>query len=114
MVSLVNRLRTEERFIADTGGPSYRLRHMVRAVTRFGHDSPLGLAVFDELFVTLNSVERGPVAGFDQNRAFAGPNVKVAAWQSELGYMNNVVNRPAQQADRMSHNITAMIVLVVP
>ena len=30
VVSLVNRFRTEERFIADTCGPSYRLRHMVR------------------------------------------------------------------------------------
>ena len=114
VVSLVNRFRTEERFIADTSGPSYRLRHMVRAVIRFGPDSPWGLAVFDEFFVTLNSVERGPAAGVDQNRAFAGVNVKVAEWQFELGYMNNVVNRPAPQADRMSHNITAMIVLVVP
>lgn len=114
VVSLVNRSRVEERFIANTDGASIRVRHMVRSVIRFGAESPWGVALYDEIFFTLNTVTNGPVAGFDQNRVFAGINLKVAEWQFELGYMNNFVERPAPSADRMNHNITAMIVFTVP
>jgi hypothetical protein len=114
VVSLINRFRVEERFIADTGGASVRLRHMVRAVVRFGPSSPWGLAASEELFVTLNAVERGPAPGFDQNRAFLGLNVKVDAWQFELGYMNVFVHRPGPAAERMLHTITGMVIVNVP
>ncbi|MBL8922925.1 MAG: DUF2490 domain-containing protein [Myxococcaceae bacterium] len=114
VVSLVNRFRVEERFIGGTTGASIRLRHMVRAVIRFGESSPWGVALYDELFLTLNAQAGGPVQGFDQNRAFAGVNLKVDAWQFELGYMNNVVHRAAPINDRMLHNLTAMIVYNVP
>jgi hypothetical protein len=114
VVSLVNRSRIEERFIGGTTGASIRLRHMVRAVIRFGDSSPWGVALYDELFVTLNQQAGGPAQGFDQNRAFAGINLKVDAWQFELGYMNNLVHRAAPSNDRMLHNLTAMIVFNVP
>lgn len=114
VLSLINRFRVEERFIADTGGASIRLRHMVRSIIRFGVDSPLGVALSEELFVALNAIENGPAPGFDQNRAFVGLNVRVAEWQFELGYMNVFVNRPAPQPDRMLHTITGMVVFTVP
>ncbi len=40
VVTLINRFRVEERFIENTSGVSVRLRHMVRAVVRFGAWSP--------------------------------------------------------------------------
>ncbi|MDX2012474.1 MAG: DUF2490 domain-containing protein [Myxococcaceae bacterium] len=114
IVTLINRFRVEERFIADTGGASIRLRHMVRAVVRFGASSAWGVAASEELFVTLNQVDRGPAAGFDQNRAFLGLNVKVDAWQFELGYMNVYVERAGPAAERMLHTITGMVIVNVP
>lgn len=114
VVSLINRFRVEERFIANTQGASIRLRHMVRSIIRFGADAPLGLALSEELFVTLNAVENGPAAGFDQNRAFVGLNLRVAEWQFELGYMNVFVDRPAPQPERMLHTLTGMVVFTVP
>lgn len=112
--SLLNRSRVEQRFISETSGPSYRLRHMVRAVIRFSEDSPWGVALFDEFFVTVNAVQNGPPAGFDQNRVFAGLNVKVDAWQFELGYMNMIFRPPSPANLRMLHNLTAMVVWNVP
>jgi hypothetical protein len=114
VASLVNRFRLEERFIGAAQGVSLRVRHMLRGVIRFAPDSPWGIAVYDELFFTLNSIANGPLAGFDQNRAFFGLNLKIAEWQFEVGYMNNIVNRPEPQIDRMNHNLTAMIVFTVP
>lgn len=114
VVSLVNRPRIEERFIGGTSGASIRLRHMVRAVIRFGESSPWGVAAYDELFLTLNQLAVGPRQGFDQNRAFVGLNLKVDAWQFELGYMNDLVHRAAPSNDRMLHNLTAMVVFNVP
>jgi hypothetical protein len=114
IVTLINRFRVEERFIADTGGASIRLRHMVRAVVRFGANSPWGLAASEELFVTLNQIDRGPAPGFDQNRAFLGLNVKVDTWQFELGYMNVYVERAGPPAERMLHTITGMVIWNVP
>jgi hypothetical protein len=75
---------------------------------------PGGLAVSEELFVNLNGVDRGPAPGFDQNRAFVGLNVKVDAWQFELGYMNVFVNRPGPSSDRMFHTVTGMVVFTAP
>jgi len=115
VVSLVNRARVEERFIANTSGPSFRLRHMVRAVVRFSADSPWGVAAYDELFVTVNSVVGGPQAGLDQNRAFLGVNYRFSPqWQLEGGYLNNFVFRPAPLAERMNHNVTVMVVFIAP
>ncbi|MCA3011046.1 MAG: DUF2490 domain-containing protein [Myxococcaceae bacterium] len=114
LVSLVNRLRAEQRFIADTGGASVRARHMVRAVVRFGPSSPLGVAISDELFVTLTAADRGPAQGFDQNRAFVGLNWRLNDWQLELGYMNVFVDRPAPASDRLLHALTVMVVFTAP
>jgi hypothetical protein len=113
--SFVNRTRFEQRFIGGTNFPSFRLRHMVRGVLRFGPSSPWGLAAYEELFVNFNSVSSGPEGGFDQNRFFLGLNLKVDAMQFELGYMNNFVARPGLVVpDRVNHNLTFMFVYTVP
>lgn len=112
LVSLVNRARLEQRFIEDAGGMSWRARHMARGLLRLGHGSRVSLVVFDEIFVNANGVARGPGAGFDQNRLFAGLNVRLGDWQIETGYMNNYVVRP--NSDRMNHNLMTMVVFVLP
>jgi hypothetical protein len=113
--SFVNRFRFEQRLIGGTTFPSFRLRHMARAVVRFGERSPWGLAAYEELFFNLNSVAGGPEGGFDQNRFFLGLNLKVDALQFELGYLHNFVARPGVVVpDRVNHNLTFMFVYTAP
>ncbi len=48
----------------------------------------------DELFVNLNTVDWGPVAGFDQNRVFVGFGYTFdSTFRTEIGYMNQYINR---------------------
>ena len=48
----------------------------------------------DEIFVNANTVNWGPVAGFDQNRVFVGVGYKFDnVWRTEVGYMNQYINR---------------------
>ncbi|HEU4407635.1 MAG TPA: DUF2490 domain-containing protein [Polyangiaceae bacterium] len=111
---LINRTRFEQRIIEDADGVSLRLRHMVRGVVRFG-DSPLGVAVYDEVFFTLTEPTGAPRRGFDQNRAFVGPNYKFSSVvQAEIGYMNNFINLPPGREDRMNHNIMFMLFASFP
>jgi Protein of unknown function (DUF2490) len=111
---LINRTRFEQRFIEGADGPSLRARHMLRGVLRFG-ESPLGVAAYDEVFFTLNQPGGAPRSGFDQNRAFVGPNVALSkVVQTELGYMNNFINRPAPAEDRMNHNVMLMVFASFP
>ncbi len=112
---LINRTRFEQRFIEGADGPSLRARHMLRGVVRLGEGSPLGVALYDEVFFTLNQPSGAPRRGFDQNRAFVGPNYKLSdVVQVELGYMNNFVNRPAPAEDRMNHNLVFMLLASFP
>jgi hypothetical protein len=108
--SLINRTRLEERFIEGLPVASARLRHMVRGLYQLG-ESPWRLAAYDEAFVTLNAVESGPVAGFDQNRAFLGVNWQVhPVLQLEAGYLNHVVRRAAPAQMLMNHILVTMLV----
>jgi hypothetical protein len=65
---VTNRLRFEERFIDRVDDPAFRLRYMIRLVLRPKSWSGFGFALWDEIFVNLNSPTGGPRAGFDQNR----------------------------------------------
>ena len=47
------------------------------------------IAVYDEIFVNLNSTNFGAKSGADRNRAFAGPGIYLTrSIRAELGYMN--------------------------
>lgn len=111
---LVNRTRFEQRFVEGSGGVSLRLRHMVRALVRFGEASPLGVAMYDEPFFGLNDLGAGPVAGFDQNRAFLGLNYKLdPLFQVELGYLNTLSRRRAQDT-LMGHTVLLFLLADFP
>ncbi len=100
------RTMLEERFIEKQNQVGVRIRQKFRAdYPLVGLSKQLKLIVWDEAFFNLNSVNWGPVAGFDQNRAFAG-----LGWQFdqegrytlELGYMNLYINHGAK-VDYMNH-----------
>ncbi len=110
---IVNRTRFEQRLIANASDVSLRLRTMMRAMRPIYKD--LRFVVYDEVFFTLNDPgTKGPIQGFDQNRVFAGLNLKHNAWQFELGYMNNLVNRAEPTNDRMGHIAMLMVLYTVP
>jgi hypothetical protein len=47
------------------------------------------IAVYDEIFVNLNSTNFGARSGADRNRAFAGPGINLSkSIRVEMGYMN--------------------------
>lgn len=113
-INFLSRTRLEERFLDGVDGVSLRVRELARGVVRFG-DSPLGVAVYDEIFFTLNQPAGAPRRGFDQNRAFIGPNYKFSnVVQAEIGYMNNYINQPPGREDRMNHNIMFMLFASFP
>jgi hypothetical protein len=103
-VTLVNRTRLEQRWIEDSDGTAWRLRHMLRLVYPLDDDGTWALAAYDEPFVALNSVSDGPRSGFDQNRAFAGINRALGyGFRLELGYLNQFVNQRGGQSDLVRH-----------
>ena len=82
-----HRIRQEQRIIEDASGPSNRTRYLLRGSYGLSEDKKLGLTGYNELFVTLNSVQHGPKGGFDRNRFFVGPYVTSGAARYEVGYL---------------------------
>lgn len=102
-LKLTNRTRLEERFIENAGGTAVRARHQLRLSYPLGKSRKWSLVAYDELFVNLNTVDRGPRGGFDQNRVFAGLNRTLGKRANmEAGYLNNYLRRH-QAPDRMNH-----------
>lgn len=75
---LQNRLRFEQRFIDRVDTASLRLRYMARLVLRPKSWSGFGFALWDEIFVNLNSPSSNIRAGFDQNRFALGVQYAVS------------------------------------
>jgi Protein of unknown function (DUF2490) len=67
-----SRLRLEQRWLEPWEGMSNRIRGLGRVQRPFAAGSRWGLAVYDELMITLDETELGPEPGFDRNRLFAG------------------------------------------
>jgi hypothetical protein len=106
---LINRTRFEQRFLPGAADTSHRFRHMVRGLLPVNDDKTWAVVFSDEVFVNLNDADVGGGstigAGFDQNRAFVGLNHALnSQLRIEFGYLNNFINRPAGQADRLNHN----------
>jgi hypothetical protein len=105
-LNLTNRTRLEERWIEGTNGTTVRFRHQLKTSYPISKDSKWSLAGHDELFFTLKGVSNGPASGFDQNRAFLGVGRKLSEQvKTEIGYLNDYVNRRDPVADRMFHVI---------
>ena len=108
---LMNRFRTEERFLDKAEGLSIRMRHMVRGAYQLG-DSPYSLVASDELFVTLNKVTGGPAQGLDQNRFFIGANRSFGVPVLEAGYLATYVWRAV--GPRLNHTVVVWLAFNVP
>ncbi len=102
-LKVINRTRLEQRFIQDTRETSVRGRHMVRLMLPLDKGQRWSAVLQEELFINFNSVDNGPQAGFDQNRAFAGIHRMLGNHaNAELGYMNGYLNQETIP-DRVVH-----------
>lgn len=87
-ISMQSRTRFEQRFSEAGSDVGFRLREFVRVNWRPSPDFPMGVAVWDELFVGLNDTDWGAPGGIDQNRIFVGPFLQAASWaRLEAGYL---------------------------
>lgn len=108
--AFVNRTRLEERFIQRAEATSYRFRHLARIAQPLDAGRRRLLVFYDEYFHHLNSVTRGPQAGFDQNRSFVGVNVPAGRGvRFEVGYMFVYQNAPPAAPNRRLHNLVTAL-----
>lgn len=102
------RTRLEQRFIEDTPHVSVRVRQMLRL--QLPVYEIVSAVAWDELFVNLNDVPRGPRLGYDQNRVFVGVNLGFLEEVSlDVGYMNVHLNNQGPGDDRMLHVAVAWL-----
>lgn len=93
-VSLQSRTRFEQRFSEAGDDVALRLRQFVRANYRPSPDIPVGIALWDEVFIGLTENDWAAPQGFDQNRVFLGPFLQVDSWaRLEAGYLFAFVDR---------------------
>lgn len=88
-----HRLRQEQRWIEHTEGVSNRTRYMLRGLLPLDATQDFGLAAFDEVMFTWNSVEGGPWSGYDRNRIFLGPYWQIDNAHYEVGYLGEHAKR---------------------
>ena len=88
-----HRIRQEQRMIDDASGVSNRTRYLLRGSYKFCDTDNWGITGYNELFVTLNSVDRGPRAGFDRDRFFFGPFFTSGFGRYEAGYLGEYGKR---------------------
>lgn len=95
------RTRFEQRTLEEGYGTALRFRQQVKYT--YPMDKTWGFALSEEAFVNCNSVDWGPVSGFDQNRLFIGPYVQINNdIKVEVGYQNVFVNKDLVD-DQMNH-----------
>lgn len=81
------RLLEEQRYIQGASGVSNRLRLLVGGTMRMFKQSDAGLSCWNDYFINLNSVRRGPQVGFDRDRFFFGPYLNQSRVRYEIGYL---------------------------
>jgi len=93
-LSFQSRSRFEFRFVEDGDDIGFRFRQFVRLNYQPSTRSPLGIALWDELFLAFNDTDWGQQGGFDQNRLFVGPFFKATDWaRFEAGYLFVALDR---------------------
>lgn len=114
-LSLINRFRTEERFIQHINGSPFRIRNMFRLQYALDKDKKWSFVLFDEPFVNIGSHDNGPQSGVDQNRFFAGINRKFNSHcNAEAGYLMQYINTPNSGVDKLNHNILVNVYFTTP
>lgn len=82
------RLRLEQRFVPQWSDPSYRARALARVTRPLDAERRWSLALWHELFVTLDDTRVGPPQGIDRNRTFGGLRRRLSdEAQLEAGYL---------------------------
>jgi len=96
-----SRTRFEQRFSNAGSGTAHRFREMVRLNYRPKESVPVGIALWDELFVGIQGANWAK-QGFDQNRAFLGLAIYAfeKRFRTEIGYANVYLSR---QPNRLTH-----------
>jgi hypothetical protein len=86
-LSVQSRSRFEHRFAEGSDEVAHRFRQFVRLGWMHA-DHPIGVVVWDELFVGFRGAEWGAASRYDQNRFFVGPVFRIAPWaRVEPGYL---------------------------
>jgi hypothetical protein len=105
--TITSRTRLEERWIEHVDGTAVRFRTGLRGMYSLPMAPEWALVASDEVFVHLNTVgSRGPQAGFDRNRFFAGINRTFSKQiNMDVGYQNELVNSRSipNLANQMNH-----------
>jgi hypothetical protein len=110
---LQSRTRLEQRLFENLDDASWRLRQFFKWTWPVPGIDRLALAGYEEVFFHLNDVDGGPQAGFDQNRAFVGPQWTFddrGRIKAELGYLNQLIHR-RRGRDVMEHLVSANLFL---
>ncbi|MEO6421929.1 MAG: DUF2490 domain-containing protein [Candidatus Nitrotoga sp.] len=103
--SLTSRSRLEERLAPRLGDDtSLRFRQMFKISVPLTAAPAYSIVASEEYFLNLNNNDWGPRKGFDQNRAFIGIGYNFnKEIKSEIGYMNQYINRPLTSVNRNDH-----------
>ena len=89
-----------------------RFRQMLKVSIPLPSAPVYSLVMSDEYWVNLNNANWGPQRGFDQNRAFVGLGYNLTKEiKSEVGYMNQYLNRPLTPIDRNNHILSINLYL---
>lgn len=104
---LTGRTRLEQRFRDAGSDTGWRLRQFFRYARPLGPESPFGLLLANEVFVSFNDADWGQRSGFDQNRALAGGYYQPhPRFRLEAGYMHQYIRGPGAAPDRTNHNVS--------
>ncbi len=103
--SITSRSRLEERLAPRLGDDTaMRFRQMFKISVPLTAAPAYSLVASDEYYLNLNNNDWGPRKGFDQNRAFIGIGYNFnKEIKSEIGYMNQYINRPLTSVNRNDH-----------
>jgi hypothetical protein len=103
--SVTSRSRLEERLAPRLGDDTaMRFRQMLKISVPLAAAPAYSIVASNEYFLNLNNNDWGPRKGFDQNRAFIGIGYNFnKEIKSEIGYMNQYINRPLTSVNRNGH-----------
>ncbi len=81
-----------------------RLRQLFKVWVSLTAAPGYSVVASDEYYLNLNNADWGPRKGFDQNRAFIGMGYDFdKEIKTEIGYMNQYINRPHTSINRNDH-----------
>ena len=97
-VLLQSRTRFEQRYLKGASGTAHRFRQFVRFNYKPKGRVPVGIALWDEVFVGIQGATWAKQS-FDQNRVFLGPAIYAfdGLFRVEVGYLNVFVSRETRQ-----------------